>query len=159
AELRAAIGLEERLMAEFPDVPRHRGDLADSHNNLGLLLEAMKKWGQADKEYRTAIDLHTKLTADFPTFPEHTIGLGGTFCNLGHLERDRGRLKHALAWYAQAIATLSPVVEQEPRLGTARRFLLNSHWGRATTLDRLEQHGHAAEDWARAMSLAPEKNP
>src|SRR5262249_57037903 len=107
AELRTALGLHKRLATEFPAVPKHRENLAVSHINLGLLLAAMKKWDQAEAEYRTAIDLGTKLTAEFPAFQECAITLGGTFCNLGDIGEDGGRLTDGVAWYCQAIGSLS----------------------------------------------------
>jgi tetratricopeptide (TPR) repeat protein len=114
-----------------------------------------KKGEDAEKQYRASVDLLKKVSADFPAVTDYAIRLGGTYCNLGHVTRDRGRPNDALTWYAQAIATLSAVVEKDPRHQTARWFLGNSHRGRAETLDQLKRYDEAARDWASAMDLAP----
>jgi serine/threonine protein kinase/tetratricopeptide (TPR) repeat protein len=154
-EQRAALDIRKTLVAEFPAVPAYRHDLAASHNNLGTLLRVQGKRQQAERELRAALAMQEKLVADFPAGPDYGIALGGSLCNLGHLVRQDGRRNDALVLYARAITTLTQLVRKEPALATARRFLRNSHEGRASTLDQLERYKEAAEDWARALNLAP----
>jgi tetratricopeptide (TPR) repeat protein len=158
AEHRAALDLFKRLAADFPALPAYRSGLANSHTNLGHLLQTLGKRDQAEIEYRAALDIDKKLMAGFPGVPEHGIGAGGTMCNLGNLALDAGRLSKSLAWCDQAIATLSPIHQQEPNLADARRFLRNSHWGRADILGRLGRHEEAARNWATALSLSSADN-
>ncbi len=154
-EFGAALHVEEKLTSEFPAVPANRRALAESHGYLGILLMQLGKRDRAETEYRAAIDLWKNLTAEFPNVTDYPIALGGGLCNLGHLVSDTDRLNDALGWYAQAIATLSPVIEKEPSHLRARQFLCNSLGGRAGTLDQLKRHAEAVDDWARAMDLAP----
>src|SRR5262249_40610589 len=77
---------------------------------------------------------------------------GGGYCNFGNLFRD-SQPKTALGWYQKAIATLQPVVDKEPRLVDARKFLCNSHFGRAVALDALGRQAEATRDWERALEV------
>src|SRR5262249_27309549 len=76
------------------------------------------------------------------------------YCNFGHLVRDGGNPAGSLAWYRQAIETLAPWVDREPRLANARQFLRNSHWGRADALVKLHRFAEAVADWDRVIELS-----
>jgi serine/threonine protein kinase/tetratricopeptide (TPR) repeat protein len=152
-EHRAALDIHQKLAAEFP-AAAHRHGAAHSRNLLGSALRVQGKRQEAEREYRAAIAVQQKLLSDFPAVPDYAIALGGSLCNLGHLVRQDGRRNDALVLYDRAIATLSKLVQKDPALATPRRFLRNSHDGRATTLDQLERYKEAAEDWANALNLA-----
>jgi tetratricopeptide (TPR) repeat protein len=150
---RRAIALQERLAADFPGVPAYRQELAKSHGNLGLVLQALGRGPEAEAEYRRDIALQEQLAADFPAVPDYAMELAAGCCNLGHLVRDRGEPAASLAWYARACAALRPVLAKEPGLALARRFLRNTHWGRAEALERLGRHAEAVADWEQARAL------
>jgi serine/threonine-protein kinase len=153
AVTRRAIALQERLAADFSGVPAYRQELAKSHGNLGLLLQALGRRPDAEVEYRRAIALRAQLAADFPTVPDYAVDLAAGCCNLGNLVRDRGEPAASLDWYARACAALRPVLAKEPGLALARRFLRNTHWGRAEALERLGRHAEAVADWEQALAL------
>jgi eukaryotic-like serine/threonine-protein kinase len=155
AAFREAIGIQTELLAEPPPSPALRQELARSHNNLGNLLADVGRPKEAEPAYRAALDLQTKLADESPTVADHAVGLAGTYCNLGSLCQFHGRLAEAPEWYDRAIATLGPVLEQEPRLTKARLFKRNAHWGRADTLGKLNRHREALPDWDRALDLSP----
>ena len=87
--------------------------------------------------------------------PEYQIDLGGSFCNFGELVRKSGRPSDSLLWFDKAIRTLAAVYEQERRLVVAKRFLRNSHAGRAEAYDRLQKFPEAVKDWDKAIELTP----
>jgi tetratricopeptide (TPR) repeat protein len=148
-----AIAVRERLAAEFRMVPAYRQKLAASHNNRGIALLKMGKRPEAEAAYRQAIVLQEGLAAEFPGMPAHAVHLGGAYCNFGNWVNGGGQAEAALGWFQKAIATLGPVMDKEPRLVEARRFLCNSHWGRATALDALGRRAQATRDWERAWEL------
>jgi tetratricopeptide (TPR) repeat protein len=150
---RLAVDIRERLVTEFPGVPGYRQQLAQTHNNFGNLLKNWGKYDEADIALRRALEIREKLARDFPDVAEYALDLGASYCNVGHLVRDTGDPEAALDWFQQAIARLEPLVTREPGLMPATRFLRNSHWGRATTLDVLGQHAEATRDWERALEL------
>ena len=152
-----ALAIEEKLVAEFPGVPAYRLDLALSHSSLGSLLERLAKPLEAEEHYRKALFLQKKLAAEFRAVPEYQVELGGSYCNLGNLARDGARASESLDWFDRAIRTLTAVYEQDRRLVLARRYLRNSHLGRAKTYDRLEKHALALHDWDRAIELSPDE--
>ena len=89
----------------------------------------------------------------FPEEVAHAVGLGGSYCNFGHLVRKGGAPAEALDWYARATRILQAVLDRDPRLATARRFLRNAHHGRADVLTRLGRYAEALPDWEKAVEL------
>jgi serine/threonine protein kinase/tetratricopeptide (TPR) repeat protein len=153
AEYRATLTLMEKLAAEHPAVPQYRRNLASTHNSLGALLARQGQGRAAEAEYRAALAMWEKLAADFRAVPDHAVGLGRTYCELGDLIRDRGEPAAALDWFAQALATLEPVHRADQWTASARHFLRNGHWGRATALMRLNRPAEALADIDRALGL------
>ena len=153
---RNALAIEEKLAAEFPSVPAYRLDLALSHNSLGSLLGRLGQWLEAEEQYRKALAIQEKLAAQFRAIPEYQVELGGSYCNFGSLVRDRARTSESLDWFDKAIRALTAVYEQDHRLVLAKRYLRNSHFGRATSYDRLRRPALALNDWDRAIQLSPD---
>jgi Flp pilus assembly protein TadD len=67
---RQALPLYEQLVAEHPQVPEYRQQLATTHNNLGALLKATGRAGEAEKAYRQALQLREQLVSEHPQVPE-----------------------------------------------------------------------------------------
>jgi serine/threonine-protein kinase len=159
AQCRRAISLQERLAADFPTVPEYRHELARSHNTWGNLLDDLGQRQEAEAAYRRAITLWEQLAANFPNVPAYAVDLGGGYCNYGNLLSGRGEAAASLVMYSKAVATLRPVLDREPRLGTARLFLRNAHASRAMALGRLGRHAEALADWNQALVLNDERSP
>src|SRR5262249_35696092 len=119
----------------------------------GLLLARLGKRAEAEAEHRQALALARQLAADFPGVLDYQIELSCSHHHLGCLVRDNGRPADALPWFDQAVGGLAPVLERQPRLASARRFLRNGHGGRAQALMKLDRHADAARDWDRALEL------
>ena len=61
-----ALAIREKLAADNPAVTEFRSDLADSHNNLGILLSETGRPTEAEAEHREALAIQEKLAADNP---------------------------------------------------------------------------------------------
>jgi tetratricopeptide (TPR) repeat protein len=153
---RKALALDEKLVADFPDVPAYRRDLARCHNALGNLLQDLGKRAEVEEQFRKALALNEKLVADFPGVPAYRVGLGGSYCNKGGLVLAGGKPADSLAWFQKAIDSLRPVHEEEPQDVDAKEFLRNSHGNRAHAYDRLERFVDAVKEWDRAVELSKE---
>src|SRR5262249_3276552 len=64
----------------------------------------------------------------------------------------------AVGWFGKAIQELEPVLQKAQGNPAGRLYLVNSHWGRAMTLDRLGRLAEALQDWERAVELDTGKN-
>jgi serine/threonine protein kinase/tetratricopeptide (TPR) repeat protein len=154
-QYRQAIDLLEKLAAEFPAVPEYCRKLARSHNQLGLLLVELKDRPGAEGQYRQALAIREKLAADFRSLPAYQVELGGSACNFGNLLSATNRSGESLVWFEKAIHTLTAVYEQDRQSFMPKRFLRNSHAGRAIAYGRLGKYPEAARDWDRAVELTP----
>jgi serine/threonine protein kinase len=159
-DLRAALGLRERL-AQGPDpLPQYTADLASTHKQIGdLYLFSLKSRKDAREPFEAARRLLERLVAEHPGDAGHAVSLGGTYCNLGNLAREDEHPGDALPLYDKAIATLTPVVAAATPPRATRKFLRNSHSGRAAALAELNRHAEALADLDRAVALADGPNP
>jgi tetratricopeptide (TPR) repeat protein len=87
--------------------------------------------------------------------PEYQLELGGSYCNFGSWVADQGKPADSMPWFDLAIRTLTPVHEKEPRNLLARKWLRNSHSGRAWAYDAIAKPAEAVKDWDRAVALSP----
>jgi tetratricopeptide (TPR) repeat protein len=126
--------------------------------NLGAMLMRLHKMDQADTELRKALDIGKALLAEFPGNLAYVELVGVSLHNLGVVARIKGRPDDALAWFDQAIARLSPVVEREPGLVGVRLLLRNSHSSRADALDQLKRYKEAVPHWQTAAALSQGKD-
>jgi tetratricopeptide (TPR) repeat protein len=75
-------------------VPEYRQELATTHNNLGVLLEATGRVAEAEKAHRQALQLYERLVAEHPQVPQYRQELAMTHNYLGVLlqsHRSSGR--------------------------------------------------------------------
>ena len=154
-EYEAGRDLRVKLVAESPGTADFRSMLAGSHNNLGLLFDDTDRPKEAEAEQREAVRIREKLVGDFPGVPDYRIELGGSYGNVGRVLRKHGHPADSLEWFGKGIDTLTPEVERQPQLVSARLFLRNTHAGRATALGQLNRHADAVKDWDRAVDLSP----
>jgi hypothetical protein len=62
-------------------------------------------------------------------------------------------------WFARAVQTLQGVVDRDDRLTTARAFLENTRWGRASALGKLSRYAEAADDWHSSFEASGNCGP
>jgi tetratricopeptide (TPR) repeat protein len=157
-EWKQARDIQKKLVTQFPTVPVYKQYLAAIHNNLGTLLFNV---GQSDEareariEYEQARDLRQKLADQFPAVPGYQVDLGQSCLNLGILLRDQNQPADSLPYLNKAIETLTAVHEKESRNVLAKQYLQNSHWYRATALERLDRYTESTKDWQKATELSP----
>jgi tetratricopeptide (TPR) repeat protein len=100
--LRQALGLVEKLAADFPAVPEYPHQLACTCSNLGTLLADAGRHREAEKILRRALALFETLAADQSAYLRH--GRAGTYNTLGGVLKTLGRPEEAGQAYRQALA-------------------------------------------------------
>src|SRR5262249_3768099 len=145
-----AIRAQERLTAEHPLVPQYREELANSHFNLGSLLNEQQQFREAEAEYRAAMREQERLIAEYPRMPEYVLDLGGSHGNMGNLFLESGRPEQALPWFTKSIATLRQARRTLSTDVTVRQFLRNGYRGRARAFMHLQRWREAVPDWDQA---------
>jgi serine/threonine-protein kinase len=151
AALQAAIGVREKLVAEFPAVVEYRQELADSSASLGDCLAGRGKRAEAEAAYRRTLELREKLAAESPAVPGYRVDVCRSCTSFGNLFADHGDPAAGLPWFDRAVDGLSKVLKQHSNEST-RYALGRAHAGRARALTRL--HRPADADWERAIVLA-----
>ncbi len=108
---RTALGLYEKLAADFPAVSEYRRQLAHCHGNLGTLLQEVGKRRDAEIAFRQALAERTALAQQFPAQLGYQVDLADTERNFGLLLVELGKPAEAASAFRHALELL----EQSPR--------------------------------------------
>jgi Flp pilus assembly protein TadD len=90
------------LTIRFPDVPDCRHELANCHQELGVLFAQLGLRSEARAEYEKSLEIQLRLHSSFPNFPPNLRLLAGTHHNLGRLYTTHGKLDEARSEYEKA---------------------------------------------------------
>jgi tetratricopeptide (TPR) repeat protein/tRNA A-37 threonylcarbamoyl transferase component Bud32 len=121
-----AIGLLEKLVADFPSAPLYRNELGNSYNSRGGALWSAGRGTDADKAWRQAIAVLEPLVKEFPNVPHYRSRLGQTMGNLGWLAAKQGDAEWAVQLLQGAIEHQLAADSANPQNPVYRR-LLRSH--------------------------------
>src|SRR5205823_501738 len=147
-----ALPIRKQLAAEFPNRPEFRQELAEGHNNVGILLRGKGLLKDAEAAYAEARAIQKQLVAEFPNRPEFRQVLADGHNNLGELLANTGRLKEAEAAYAEALAIYKQLAADSPKAPGYRN-------GTAVTLFYLAKAARRHRDFAAARKLLEEALP
>ncbi len=111
---KAAISLLEKLVAQFPTVPRHREVLAKVYNSLALIEQDTGRQAAAEANFRRELPLVERLAQDYPDRPEHKRELARTLMNLGNLIVNQGQGAESRAILARAIEINQAIHDARP---------------------------------------------
>ena len=127
-----ALRLRQQLAAQFPDDPGYREELAQSYNNLGILLKNTGRPKEAEAAYRDSLTLYQQLTDQFPANVRYLHALAKTHNNRGVLLHETGRfseaeqsLHDAFGSYLRLLAELPGVPAYRQEYATSRDNLGN----------------------------------
>jgi serine/threonine protein kinase/Tfp pilus assembly protein PilF len=152
-EYHAAIRLQERLTADFPDEVAYRQDLADSHHNRGTLLSEISRPKEAETAYRAALTIREKLADDCPMMAICRQQLAESYDNLGSVLADLGRLPEAQKMYEEALHRLESLVADFPDDLPCQHDLARTCANLGQLLWRAKQYPQAERFLRRAIDL------
>ena len=127
AEYRKAMAIGQKLADDNPAVTGFRSDLANSHNNLGILLSDTGKPSEAEAEFRKAIAIVAEAGRRQPRrhrIPQH---LANNHDNLGFLLSGMGKPSEAGTELRKAIAVHQKLADDNPAVIEFRKGLANNH--------------------------------
>jgi hypothetical protein len=93
-----AIGVQEKLVAEFADQPAYRQELARSLCNRGILEVQTGQTARAEESFQRAETLFQELTRKYPNLPAYWQELIGVQQNLANLLTAAERREAEDAW-------------------------------------------------------------
>jgi serine/threonine protein kinase len=126
-DFRRALDLLDKLVAEFPTVPRHREALARAINSLGLIEESTGRLADAEGHLRRELELVDRLAKDFPDRPEHQRELARTLSNLGSVLLAENQAGEAEPFLHRAIAVNGAIAARSPDDVQIRLDLAKDH--------------------------------
>ena len=132
---REALKLKQQLADDFPKMPNYRNLLANSHNNLGYLLDKAGQTKGAEAACREALSLLQQLADDFPRISQYRRDLALIHNNLsafldntGKAKEAEGACREALKLLKQSLRKYFPEIARRPaaclRSCVVRPFLI-----------------------------------
>ena len=152
-DFRRALELLEKLVAEFPTVPRHREVLAKVCNSLGMLEKDTGRVEEAETHLRRQVPLARRLAEDFPARPEYRTILGRALSNLGIALFESGRSAESEPILREAIELNTPIMERSPEDVQVRFYLAASHHNLGEALMRQGNAEAAIAQFRKAQAI------
>ncbi|CAF1329514.1 unnamed protein product [Rotaria sp. Silwood1] len=127
-------------------LPPNHPDLAQSYNNIGLLLHNMRDYANAFSYYEMALEIWKKL------FPLNHPASAQTYINIGTLHKDMVDYPAALSYYDQA-AQILEISEplNHPLLATVYNNMGSVHENLKNNLKALSNYQKALELWQQSL--------
>jgi tetratricopeptide (TPR) repeat protein len=149
-----AIARQEALRRDYPNEPRYRQDLANSHNWFGeMFREGGRSLDKAENHYQTALEIQQKLCDDFHDEPSYRMELARSHYNLGIVQKDTNRLAAARTNYNRAVELLQRLRDDDKENPNYRQDLARAYINRGV-LHRLDGWPkEAGEDYDLAIGL------
>jgi tetratricopeptide (TPR) repeat protein len=132
---RLSIRVLESRLRDLPSDRQTRQLLADSWNNLGILLQNSVRLADAEEAYDQSRGQREALLKE-ERDDRNLTSLGGTLCNLGNIARDRFDRPAASAFYDQSLKLLDEVLARRPDNALAKAFHQNAKMGKETVLSQ-----------------------
>jgi tetratricopeptide (TPR) repeat protein len=151
--LRRAQSLQDRLAADYPDVPGYRLDAGVTRGDLEMVLFKSRRHEEADQASREAIDILEKLVAEAPAVRDYRFALANALNNHAAFLGQRGRADEIEPVLRRAVEVFEPLAEgpsADP--GSRSRLALTLH----NLGIFLAEHGRPEEGervWRRSAEL------
>jgi len=153
AALADAEVLWKGLVAESPEQPKFRRELAHSQNNLGILFRAIGQLKKADASFADAVANYTQLAANHPTRPEFRQYLAQCCNNQGNLFSTMGRFSEAETAYLNALSYARQLVADFSDRPNYRRYLAQTHSNMGILLRVTGRLKEAESSFADALAV------
>ena len=119
---------ERRLAEPLADAgPDGARDLADSHHQMGLTLQAQGDLTGARKEHEAALAILEPIVAKDPSNLDLQDDLSGTHDYLGYVLQEQGDLAGSLRNYRADLAIIERLAAKDPNKGLWQNALASAH--------------------------------
>ena len=156
ADWREALELRRQLALDYPGVTEFRSRVADSHNNLGLLLGQTGRMAEAEAELRVALELRMKLVGEYPAVAEFRSRVGSSHHNLAFLLDQKGKAFEAEAEYRAAITHFQKLSDEYPAVTEFRRNLVDVNHNLGWLLSQIGKLAEAEAVDGMALAICQE---
>ena len=111
AEFRKALAIRQKLADDDPAVTEFRRLLAQTHKNLGILLEEEGNLPEAEAEHQKALTIRQKLADDNPGIFPIQRDLARSLDDIGCKLAQAGRMGDAIGYYTREEAIWKKLAE------------------------------------------------
>ena len=121
------LAIQQKLADANPSVSEFQSDLANSHNSIGILLEATGKPAEAMEAHQSALAIRRKLADANPSVSEFQSDLALSHNNIGILLKKTGKPAEALKAYEASLAIGQKLADANPTVNEFQGYLAYSH--------------------------------
>jgi tetratricopeptide (TPR) repeat protein len=152
-DLRKAIGLQKKLVEDFPAVPDYRYDLFRSQKTLAGLLGGTNRSDEAEIAFGNAAIISEELAADYPAVHYYLGALAGTYHSLGEFRVKDGRLAEAEGAFRKSIGVFDRLVAQFPDVPAYGPDRRQTYFHLASLLSVLHRSEEADDVYRNALEF------
>jgi serine/threonine protein kinase/tetratricopeptide (TPR) repeat protein len=150
---RAAVALQEKLVADFPARSDFQQELSRSHHNLGNLLANTGRPKEAEAAYRAAVALQKQLVGRFPQQANFRRSLALSQHNLGSLLSGQKRHREAKKALDKALAMRKQLADDSPNQPELQCDLAFTHNSLGILLANARRPKEAAAAYGKALAI------
>jgi serine/threonine protein kinase len=152
-DFRRALELLDKLVAEFPTVPRHREVVAKACNSLGVLEKDTGRLDEAEGHLRRQVSLVRRLAEDFPDRPDYRSILGRALTNFGTVLYQQGHIAQSEPVLREAIELNTVIATKTPDDAQVQFYLAISHHDLGEILMKQGDPEGASSSFRNAQSI------
>jgi serine/threonine protein kinase/tetratricopeptide (TPR) repeat protein len=125
--LRHSLALREKLVQDYPNVSRFRGDLAGGYQALGHLFYRSRRWVDARIPTEKAVECWQSIVARPGSAPASSFNLSESYRRLGIVLAELGKSDEAEKAFQQGLTLDEKLVKEFPQNAAYRRSLASGH--------------------------------
>jgi tetratricopeptide (TPR) repeat protein len=149
----AGIAVQKQLVADVPNRPQFRQELARSQSNWGRLQWYARNLTAAESAWTAAIALQKQLAAEFPTRREYRVELAHSYNGLASVMADTERLPEAETNFRAALNLRKQLVADFPKRQDFRQHLAGNLGNLGYVLAETGRQKEAEQMFTAAVAL------
>jgi tetratricopeptide (TPR) repeat protein len=153
---RQGLLLQEKLVADYPDVPYYRMMLGNLNLFLGDLLSGTERRAAGEAAYRKALSSYEKLRTEFPRMPVFREGTASAMVRLGTLLHASGNPQEAEKRFREARAIYDELLAEFPARVFYRKGQVDAYLSLGLVLVVTNRVNEADEAFGRLLPVLPE---
>jgi tetratricopeptide (TPR) repeat protein len=150
---RRALEIRERLAREHPAEPSYLDDLAQNYRGLGLRLQLIGKFDDAEHEYRRGVGIAETLHASHPDVAGYRKTLASALAGLGQRLLDAGRYAEAEPLLRRALILQQKLIQEFPLDVSYREASGYWYWHLGQLLEKTGEAREAEEAYKAALAI------
>ena len=150
---RQALDVLGPLADDYPNVPRYKWNVANTHTSIAITFTHEGRWAEAEEHSRKAVALYDQMAADFSSTPRNRSDAALGHNALAVLLARAGRTVDAIPEYKRAVEIQEKLMADFPKRADYQWHLAMTLNNLGMAFDKLKQPDEAEEQTTRSLAV------